>query len=488
MSQSKKILLLVPPFYRLYDSAYPSKFYPHALGYLGATVHKETDWEVMTYNPNFCPVGKAGKAMNYELFATEGFNKYLHNLNDFSYTVWKEVERTILEFAPSVVGISVNATTSGSAAGVAKLAKSINPAITVVVGGPHPSLVGAQVFSCKEIDICVKGEGERTIVELLNALEKGRALETIPGLVLRKGDKIIETAPRELITDLDSLCFPHESAPRILKDYERYPFSALSGIFTGRGCPFDCFFCGSSYLWGHQVRSRSVDNVLRQMQSLRREGASWVHFEDDTFGADRDFITDLCRAMIADGDNIRWGCQSHVRLIDAEILKLMKRAGCELIFLGVESGNNNILKAQGKQVTIEESFAACRLIRKTGMAVATFFMIGFPQETESTLADTVRAIRKIKSDHIVFSVFTPYPGTAAFALCVSLGLIVDNYDPSLYNHQSPLNYFCPQIPKPEFHAQVLKIARIVDSKNACAAIRWKILHPFLSSILYTDSI
>lgn len=147
----------------------------------------------------------------------------------------------------------------------------------------------------------------------------------------------------------------------------------------------------------------------------------------------------------------------HVKLVDDTIISLMKRAGCDLIQLGIESGNNEILKKIGKDITIEEAFLACKIIREYNIALQTFFITGFPQDTEKTLKDTMAAMKKTKSNFIVYSIFTPYPGTEAFEVCKMNGLINNDYDISLYNHQSPANCFCINISQEKFRVLLLKI-------------------------------
>jgi radical SAM superfamily enzyme YgiQ (UPF0313 family) len=149
----------------------------------------------------------------------------------------------------------------------------------------------------------------------------------------------------------------------------------------------------------------------------------------------------------------------------------MKRAGCRLIQLGIESGNNELLKEIGKDITIQEALSACKIIKKHNITLQTFFITGFPQETEKTLKDTTAAMKKTNSDFIVYSVFTPYPGTEAFEVCKENGLIDNDFDISLYNHQSPANYFCGNIPREKFRIFLSKTEKMVDRINSHRGIK-----------------
>jgi anaerobic magnesium-protoporphyrin IX monomethyl ester cyclase len=144
----------------------------------------------------------------------------------------------------------------------------------------------------------------------------------------------------------------------------------------------------------------------------------------------------------------------------------MKKAGCKTIKMGVESGNNGILKEIRKGITIEDAINAARIIKKANIGLELFFMVGFPQETEETLNDTFKAIKNIPCDNIIYSIFTPYPGTELFDYCKQDGIIPENFDISLCNHQSPINYFSYKIPREKFNALVRRMEREIDRLNS----------------------
>lgn len=463
-----KILLIEPPFYKLFKNTYGLDRYPLSLGYLAGAIKKETNWSIMVYNSDFSPYVEPSK-ISY--LASAGFYNYLNNLRDLSGSVWREIKSTISGYKPTVVGISAKSQNFASACIVAKLAKEINKQIIVILGGPHPSMVGSKVLDCPNIDICVKGEGENTIVELLNAIDAQKEFDAIQGIIYKRDGQIIENAPREFIKDLDSLCFSHETAHEVLKDYEQYPLAAFKYIFATRGCPYNCFFCGSHKIWSRKVRFRSPENVIREIKGLQKKGLRLIHFDDDIFGINRQYINDLCNAIIAHCHGLKWSCELHVKLVDEQTISLMKAAGCYLIQIGIESGNNEILKKIRKNITIEEVFSACKIIKKYGIELQAFFMVGFPQETEDSLNDTIAAMKKIKGVELIYSIFTPYPGTEAFEFCKENRLIDDSYDTSLYFHQSPANCFSINIPPERLRMLVSKIENTVDRKNLLNRIK-----------------
>lgn len=463
-----RILLIEPPFYRLFKDTYSLDRYPLSLGYLTETIRKETNWSVMVYNADFYPQSESFK-LRY--LAGTGFDNYLNNLKDLSGEVWTEIRTTIAEYKPTVVGISAKSQNFASGHIVAKLVKEISKQTVVIMGGPHPSMVGADLLNYPEIDLCVKGEGENTIVELLDAIESEKKFDSIQGIVYRKDGRVIENSPRKFINDLDSLCFPHESAPEVLKDYDHYPLTAFNNIFAIRGCPYKCSFCGSHKIWSRKVRFRSPENVIKEIKSLQKKGIRSVNFDDDTFGITKQYINDLCNALITHCPGLKWGCEFHVKMVDEQTISLMKTAGCYAIQIGIESGNNEILKKMRKNITIEEALSACKIIKKHGVDLHAFFMIGFPQETEDTLNDTIIAMKKIKCDSLIYSIFTPYPATEVFEFCKENGLIKDDYDVSLYNHQSPANCFCINITPLRFRMLASKIEKMIDRKNSLNRIK-----------------
>jgi radical SAM superfamily enzyme YgiQ (UPF0313 family) len=463
-----RILLIQPPFYRLFKDRYSLSKYPLWMGYLAGSILRGTNWSVMAYNSDFTPESENVRVSH---LAGPGFRNYLENIKRPSAEVWAEIRRTIAEYSPAVVGISATSASFASARLVASLAKAVNGQTLVVMGGPHPSSVGAQVLAYPEIDICVKGEGENTIVELLDAVANGNTFEGIRGITYREGGRVVENAPRELISDLDSLSFPHESAPQVLKDYDRYARTAFQYIFATRGCPYNCAFCGSRNIWTRKVRFRSPENVVKEIQALLKKGLRAVHFDDDTFGVKRPYIGALCNALAAHCPGVRWSCEMPVKLVDEQTIGLMKAAGCYSVFLGVESGSNEILRQVRKNITIEEALSASRLIKRHGIAVEAFFMVGFPQETKETLNETYTAMKKIGADRLVYSIFTPYPGTEMFDLLRQKGLIGDDYDVSLYNHHSPANCFSVQIDPATFRRVASRIERMVDRKNFVHHVR-----------------
>ena len=466
----KKILLVEPPFYRLYNADFVLAGFPLALGYLAGWLRQRTDWDVAAANADFAVLRRPFN-LSHSYLAGEGFANYRAALRDPDAPIWREVADMLRREAPAVLGLSAKTQNFHAALRVARIAKALDPDMRVVLGGPHPTMTGATALSHPELDALVHGEGEETLAALLGVWENEGDPARVAGISFRDGERVRTTAPRPLMADLDALPFPHAVAPDVLLDYAAYPVSAFMNVFSARGCPFHCLYCGSRAIWTRRPRYRSVANVVAEMRGLEALGVPRINFDDDTFGISKRRIRELCQAILAAGLRTPWSCELHVNLVDDATLELMRRAGCALVFLGVESGNDAILRANRKHTTVAKALAACATVKRHDIQLYTFFMVGFPDETEATMAETLAAMRRADPDYIIHSIFTPYPGTEAFARCREMGLVDDAFDASRYNHQSPENNFTQAIPRERFRRLAGEIEAFVDAHNTAKAAR-----------------
>ncbi len=463
-----KILLIEPPFYRLHKNTYSLDRIPFGLAYLAGSILENTCWDVKVYNADFIP-SNARKKISY--FTGKGFKNYSLRLNDRNAGIWSEIREVIKEYNPSVVGISVKTPTLASALNVAKIAKEFNDSVKIIFGGPHPTMAKKDLFNNSLVDFSVIGEGEVTIVELLDAIRENKPLVDIKGIIFRKNGKVIENPPRGYISDLDSMPFPHKVAEKVLHDYEKYPLSSFKYVFASRGCPYNCNFCASKEVWTRKVRYRSVNNVIEEIKSIRELGIKRLHFDDDIFGVSKKYLLNLCSKIADEVPDIKWICETRADLIDDEVAFAMKKAGCETIQIGVESGNDRILSLMGKNLKVEEILKASKIIKKHKIELRTFFLVGYPFETEETLKDTVRLMKKCNSDRILYNIFTPYPYTGLYEFCKTKGLINDDYDPAVYHHQSPANSFTLYIPPERFRVLSNRIEKMIDRRNFVKRIK-----------------
>lgn len=339
-------------------------------------------------------------------------------LANFSASSWKEVRQHLKRVSPQVVGISQFTHNRVDSLKLASLAKELDPGCFVLLGGPHATHAWQeQLAHHLPLDAVVLGEGEETMVELLEALASGRTLASVAGLAYREGGRGVAAPARAAIRDLDLLPIPGTVEPdSIGVDYRRQ----LEFVITSRGCPASCLFCSSPLFWGRGVRFRSPASVVEEIRLLKeRYGLIYFSFRDDTFTADRRRVLEICRLLQEQKLHILWNCQSRVTAIDEEMLVAMKRAGCECIQFGVESGSPAMLKALGKRVVPSDVEKAAAAVRRVGINLSVYLITGIPGEGEADLQQTVRLIEKIRPQDGQVSPLVYYPGTQLFAAAVA---------------------------------------------------------------------
>ena len=353
------------------------------------------------------------------------------------------LEQTLHELKPSVVGITAMSSSLCNAYRIAAAAKASAPGTFVVLGGCHASALPEETIGdCEALDAIVYGEGERTIVELCDALAKGASLEAIHGLVVRRDGKPVRTPPRELIDDLDSIPFPaRDLVPMELyaRQHVSRGFSRremrIAELITTRGCPNDCTFCATHINYGHRVRFRSLDNVTAEIQEcMKKYGVTHISVEDDTFTLKRELVEGLCAFFAA--NSLTWNCNARVNTVDYELLKQMRSSGCQKIAFGVESGSPELLKKIKKRITLDQVRQAVRDAKRAGIRyVECDFMIG--AHVDETLEDvemTRTFINELKPDFMALAVMNPYPGTENFRTMIERGLLPAKVDWSQFTH------------------------------------------------------
>ncbi len=333
---------------------------------------------------------------------------------------WKD-DVTILDLCEGadVVGFTATSPMMGHALPLAKKIKERTPETIIVFGGAHPTIEARETLQYPAVDYVIRGEGEQTLLELIAALDKRRAPDTIPGLSFKDdGGKIIHNAERGLVADLDTLPFPDRALfdqPRFLDvGYNRYGDRG-AWVLSSRGCPFQCTYCASHEVWTRSWRARSAANIIQEITSLKREyGVDRINFADDTFTISKKRIKEFCAGLIADKMEIAWACNARVDTVDRELFALMKRAGCVEVWMGVESGSPKILKEIKKDTTPRQIREAFQGAKAAGLKRRGYFMIGSESESLATIKETEALIDAIEPDSLAFSILTPYPGCEEF--------------------------------------------------------------------------
>ncbi|GMQ91231.1 MAG: radical SAM protein [Gammaproteobacteria bacterium] len=332
----------------------------------------------------------------------------------------ENVAEKIIAEKPDYVGITLFTVGVWGAAAIARKVKSVLPDTCIIVGGPHIASMGEETIArFEEFDLAVVGEGERILMELLNAIENKKDLGTVPSIIYRNNGLVHRTpgiAPNRVLDDLPMPAwdllpnFPRAYKPAIY-DYPRGPVATIA---ASRGCPFHCRFCDTS-TFGAKVRHYSPEAVFNMMKHLHDTyGVRHVLFVDDLFLASKVRTADLCNRILDSGLKITWTCTARVDTVKPDILKLMQQAGCWEISFGLETGSNELLKKMDKAACVEDSEQAIKWTAEAGIRTKGLFMLGYPGEDDSTIQKTKDFVRRIPMTIMNLSKFTPYPGSPIY--------------------------------------------------------------------------
>lgn len=326
---------------------------------------------------------------------------------------------------PSIVGITSNIINFVTAKRVASNIKQKYPDSYLIIGGPHTNLYHRELLMNSPFDAVVRGEGEETIVELVETLRKNLPLKGVKGISYKENGTIYVNENRPRITNLDEIPFP----ARHLMPLEQY-YSVLAKkrkfttIFASRGCPFRCTYCVEQ----GSVRFRSPQNIVDEIETtIRRFKIREFFFLDSTFTANMNHTSDICNEIKKRKVDIKWECRTRVDHVSEDLLKLMKEVGCQRIHYGVESGNPSILKILNKGFTLQQVINAIKWTKNAKIDVLAYFMIGSPGENRRTIAQSIQFAKKLDPDWALFSITVPPCGTVMYERALKQGIIKRDY-------------------------------------------------------------
>jgi anaerobic magnesium-protoporphyrin IX monomethyl ester cyclase len=346
-----------------------------------------------------------------------GFDSVLANFSGWSESV---IRQQLADLKPDIAGISQWTHNRHASLELAALFRMTNPSCTVLMGGAHATFCCDQVLrEGSPVDCVVVGEGEATLLDVVRHRVAGTSWRDVRGIAYRSKGEIVKTPPRPPLTSLDDLPL----AAGFLEQSVGVDIQLQSEfILTARGCPSACHFCSSPEFWQRKVRFRSPARIVEEMRFIRdRYGLIYFSLRDDTFTADRARTIEFCRMLIESRIYVLWNCQSRVNALDEELLGWMKRAGCECIQLGVESGSQRILSRLGKSITPALIEHTTGLIRHVGINLSIYLISDVPGETEDDLRETITLIKRIRPDDGYVSPLAYFPGTRMFAEAVVAG-------------------------------------------------------------------
>ncbi|RKY21673.1 MAG: hypothetical protein DRQ55_03605 [Planctomycetota bacterium] len=319
---------------------------------------------------------------------------------------------------PTVVGFTVSTMSVAKAARVAEKLRSRRPELLLMVGGPHVTALPAETLEHMPVfDLGCVGEGEDVLRDVLGRLEHGEDPREVPGIVARRDDGAVIANP--LFEHQVELAELPDLAWDLLEDFPgRYHAAAtylnktpFSDLIVSRGCRYRCTFCDNQ-TFGRSIRALPVERILANIDRLVKDyGIRSLFFTDDSLMTLREDFEAVCRGLIERDYDLEWSINARTSEIDAEILALMRRAGCWQISFGVESGSWEILKRIKKAATPAMQARALELTRAAGIKSNAYIIIGFPGETHETLRETEQFLKTVPIDTLRLTYFTPFPNT-----------------------------------------------------------------------------
>ncbi|MCX6640060.1 MAG: radical SAM protein [bacterium] len=348
---------------------------------------------------------------------------------------YSDLEKRALEFKPDMLVLDTSTPSIHNDVNVLNQLKAKFPNAKGVMVGTHATAMTDETFSFSEsIDFILRGEYDYTLRELAEALENGGDFSNIQGVSYRSNGTIAHNQQRALISDLDEIPFVSEVYKRHLNIWDYFNPDCLYPnvtILTGRGCPYRCSFClWTATLSGYKTRFRSVESVLDELMYIQNtfSDARAIFFEDDIFTINEKRCAELCEGMIKRGLKLPWNANSRAD-ISAETLKIMKRAGCRALCVGFETGNQEILDAYGKRITVGQFYEFAENAHKAGIHFHGAFIVGGPGENLQTMEKTLKLAKDIKPDTAQFYPLMVYPGTVEYQRMKENGMLVsDRYE------------------------------------------------------------
>lgn len=282
--------------------------------------------------------------------------------------------------APSVVGFTSYGCSFPYALEIAQSLKEISPTTPIILGGPHATIVGESILrSFNEFDIVAERECEPIIVELVESVVANETIERIPNVLFKVDGEIRSTNKKIFTPDVDQLPYPSLDHYPI----KRYRLRELP-IEAGRGCPFPCTFCSTSNFFQRKYRVKSTSRLIGEMCWAHREfGVSAFNLNHDLFGLRKQNVLEFCEQV--EELNFNWRCSMRPDTVDQDLLQKMKRAGCDDIFFGLESGSDRIQKSIKKRLNVREAVRRSGEAINAGIGVTASFITGFPDEERPDL-------------------------------------------------------------------------------------------------------
>ncbi len=327
------------------------------------------------------------------------------------------IRKYLVSYKPAFIGLSCTTSSFLDGVRLSVMARELIPGIKTVFGGPHVSALGERILEeYQDVDVIVVGEGEETLRELIGC--DGREMDTVPGLIFRSDGEVFFSGHREQL-ELDSLPFPaYEKLSGYPKIYSlpifNYPRTPNTSCTSSRGCPYACSYCDRS-VFRRTFRYNSAEYLYQHMLHLKqRFKIRHINFYDDQFTFKRERVEELMTMLIDRPLGMTFNCAVRAEHIDGELLALMKKAGCWMISLGIETGDANLLARHRQNADLEMLAEKIRLIKKNNIRTKGLLMMGLPGESEASIRKSMDYVFSLPIDDFNLAKFTPFPGSPLY--------------------------------------------------------------------------
>jgi radical SAM superfamily enzyme YgiQ (UPF0313 family) len=385
-------------------------------------------------------------------------------------------EKRIIESIQHVdlIGITVLTYSLQKTRELIKLIKDMNSNLRVVIGGPHCRLFPKKSLMETGADISVHGEGEYTIIQIINAIENNKDINSIPGICYKENDLIRKNDTSDHPINLDSLSFPARNLIRHYTYGKHMNPSVKEGeftsIITSRGCPYSCRFCSRKSLI-KSVRKRSTEDIIQELKEIKKQGFKYVAFSDDSFPSNSQRDNMIFDEIIKEKLDLKFYVNAvRVDAVNKKLLQKMKQAGVIFVQYGLESGNQDVLDFYNKHITIEDIKKAVTLSHKMGFITVGTFILGAPFETKDHFRKTISFAKSLPLDSVTFLPLRYLAGSNLWSKAVENGTISSeeyiveadsNKGLSLFSKKEIINY-C-KIAQQSYYCRPIFILRLIVS-------------------------
>lgn len=397
---------------------------------------KKSSFKVLLINPpqpredlgsNF---GKAtGFILPYNLLSIASFlNENGIECNIMDCVAERKLSKDVIEYIKengiNMIGLTSFTFSAPQAFKIAQKIKEEMPGIITVMGGIHATVLPKEtMMECASLDYIVAGEGEETLLELINFIRNNKTdkLDKVQNLVFKRNNKVIINKWERSLVDVERIPIPDYSLLNLnlYKPHAgNYKVLPTYTFFASRGCPFNCSFCSANIILGRRVRYKPIDKAIEEVKILKEKyGAKGLLLQDSTFTLKRKWVVEFCERLIKEKIKIMWRANTRVDCIDEELIDLLKKAGFYRLNCGFESGNQKTLDLLSKETTVEQNLKAASIIKKKGLELGASFIIGLPGEDINDVMNTINFAQKIGGRYVQFYLPVPFPGTKLREIC-----------------------------------------------------------------------